>query len=160
MNTTLIIPFLLSLLLGIGLTLFTYLYTSAITSKVSSYISLSEASARSYSIFTKAGDTIIIKGNSTNPVDIYIISPEIVPLANSVTSFRISFLSHINGNLYIQFRTLPYTNLTKVSLEILVINTWFEGIGYLISALFIIISLFTFGYYRSLSKSVRRVKKR
>ncbi len=152
--------FLIFLLLGIGLTLFTYLYTSAIVGKVSSYISLSEASARSYVVFTKEGDTIIVKGNSTNPIDIYIISPEIVPLANSVTSFRISFLSHINGNLYIQFRTLPYTNLTKISVEILVINTWFEGIGYLISALFLIVSLFILGYYRSLSKNVRRMKKR
>ncbi|MDT7862382.1 MAG: hypothetical protein RRA45_09235 [Saccharolobus sp.] len=152
---TAFIIFLLFLTLSIIDLIFTYFYTSLVIYSIKNNILLSEDAEQSVYINVKAYDTIIIKGNSTKPINIYVQSFIPINLKNNVTSFKISYISPISGPLYVQFRTLPYTNLTKISFEIFVVNSWFSGIGYLIFIFLLIISLIFLGYYRMLSRRKR-----
>ncbi|WP_338604371.1 hypothetical protein V6M85_06290 [Sulfolobus tengchongensis] len=135
------------LIIGVSILSFTYFYSSLVVYKMQDEFSLAEASAQGFSIHVREYDTISIEGTSSNPVDIYIIGLEPQQVASGVNSFHIIYTSPISGNLYIQFRTLPYTNLTSISFTIEVFNSWFSGIGYTSSILFIIIGLIVMGYY-------------
>ncbi|AAK42784.1 hypothetical protein SULI_02385 [Saccharolobus solfataricus] len=145
-------------ILAIGLidVLFTYLYSSLVVYSLRDNFSLAEEGAQSFPILVKQNDKIIIEGNSSKPIDIYIIG--IVPqkVANNVSSFSISYVSPNTGELYIQFRSLPYSNLTTISFTIKVFNSWFSGIGYLSSAIILFVGLILLGYAVQLKERRRK----
>ncbi|MEM3759420.1 MAG: hypothetical protein QXV70_07275 [Saccharolobus sp.] len=147
------------IILGIAVIIFTYIYSSLAVYSIQKNIFLAENSAQSYLVSVKTNDIIFVHGNSTKPIDVYIISFEPQEVIRNATSFNIYYNSPISGNIYVQFRSLPFTNLTTISFEIVVYNSWISGIGYLSSGLLLLIGLLFMGYYILRDKNKRRGKK-
>jgi len=84
--------------------IFTYLYSSLVVYALKDTISLAEEGAQGFPVVIKENDKIVIEGNSTKPINIYIIG--IVPqqVASNANTFSISYISPNSGTVYIQFR--------------------------------------------------------
>ncbi|ADX83939.1 hypothetical protein [Saccharolobus islandicus] len=135
-------------ILAIGLidVIFTYLYSSLVVYALKDTISLAEEGAQGFPVVIKENDKIVIEGNSTKPINIYIIGILPQQVASNANTFSISYISPNSGTVYIQFRSLPYSNLTTISFTIKVFNSWFSGIGYLSSGVILFIGLILLGY--------------
>ncbi|MEM0264148.1 MAG: hypothetical protein QXQ01_07360, partial [Saccharolobus sp.] len=64
------------IILGIAVIIFTYIYSSLAVYSIQKNIFLAENSAQSYLVSVKTNDIIFVHGNSTKPIDVYIISFE------------------------------------------------------------------------------------
>ena len=131
---------------------FTYVYSNTVVYSLSGKLYLAESSAHSYPVIVRSGDTIAVSGNSTNPIDVIILGVVPKEVVSGESNFKVSSTCIANGEVYVMFRTLPYTNLTKINFTIKVYNSFFSGIGYVASSFVFLISLFILGYYILLRK--------